>query len=148
MRFRKSSEDGILEADLTPMIDMTFQLIAFFMVLVNFSQTEADQKILLPESALAKPSDKPLEYPITIQLRQDGVVVYGGQELANMNRLRPYLVNERMILNGRDQSLSDATIIIRAHRLAKAGVVQELIQVCQEEQFVKFALRAKEDVGS
>ena len=43
------------EADLTPMIDMTFQLIAFFMVLVNFSETEADARVVLPESELAKP---------------------------------------------------------------------------------------------
>ena len=68
---------------------------------------------------------------------------YGGQELANMNRLRPYLVNERAILEGRDRPLSDATVIIRADRQAKAGVVQKLIQVCQEEQFEKFALRQR-----
>ena len=47
MRFRKRAESEILEGDLTPMIDMTFQLIAFFMVLINFSQTEPDQRILL-----------------------------------------------------------------------------------------------------
>ncbi len=146
MRFKKRTGSEILEGDLTPMIEMTFQLIAFFMVLINFSQTETDQRILLPESVLAKPPDQPLETPITIQLKKDGVVVYGGQELANLNRLRPYLVNERNILNGRERPLSDATIVIRAHQLAKAGVVQKLIQVCQEEQFVKFALRAKEEV--
>ena len=70
--FERESGSGILEGDLTPMIDMTFQLIAFFMVLINFSQTEADQRILLPESELAKPPDRPLEYPITIQLKEDG----------------------------------------------------------------------------
>ena len=36
----KSHEDDRADGDLTPMIDMTFQLIAFFMVLINF--TEAD----------------------------------------------------------------------------------------------------------
>ena len=142
MRFRKRRGE-ILEGDMTPMIDMTFQLIAFFMVLINFSQTEQDQRILLPDSVLAKPPDQPLQYPITIHLTREGRVRYGGQELANMNRLRPYLVNERSILDGRERPLSDATVIIRADRLAKAGVVQKLIQVCQEEQFVKFALRAK-----
>ncbi len=63
MRMRKRAESEILEGDLTPMIDMTFQLIAFFMVLINFSQTEADQRILLPESVLAKPPDRPLRVP-------------------------------------------------------------------------------------
>ncbi len=142
MRFRKRRGE-ILEGDMTPMIDMTFQLIAFFMVLINFSQTEQDQRILLPDSVLAKPPDQPLQYPITIHLTREGRVRYGGQELANMNRLRPYLVNERSILDGRERPLSDATVIIRADRLAKAGVVQKLIQVCQEEQFVKFALRQR-----
>lgn len=146
MRFQKRGESEILEGDLTPMIDMTFQLIAFFMVLINFSQTETDQRILLPESRLAKPPDQPREYPVIIQLQRDGTVIYGGQELASMNRLRPYLVNERTVLKGRDRPLSDATVIIRAHRHAKAGMVQELIQVCQEEQFVTFALRAKEEI--
>ena len=79
-------------------------------------------------------------------LQKNGKVVYGGQELANMNRLRPYLVNERSVLQGRDRPLSDATIVIRAHNEAKAGVVQQLIQVCQEEQFQQFALRAKEEI--
>ena len=142
MRFKKTTGSGILEGDLTPMIDMTFQLIAFFMVLINFSQTEADQNILLPESVLAKPPDHPVEFPITIQLKQDGGVIYGGQELASMQRLRPYLVNERSVLEGRDQ-VGDATVIIRAHRKAKAGDVQRLMELCQEEKFVKFKLRAK-----
>ena len=44
--------------------------------------------------------------------------------------------------------MEDATVIIRADRNAQTGRVQELIQVCQENDFEKFALRAKEDVGN
>ncbi len=44
-------------------------------------------------------------------------------------------------------TMSDATVVIRADRFAKAGVVQKLIQMCQEEKFEKFALRAQEEVG-
>ena len=32
----------MVELDYTPMIDMTFQLIAFFMILINFSDAETD----------------------------------------------------------------------------------------------------------
>ncbi|MDP6717396.1 MAG: biopolymer transporter ExbD, partial [Pirellulaceae bacterium] len=40
MKIKKGATNNILEGDLTPMIDMTFQLIAFFMVLINFTQSE------------------------------------------------------------------------------------------------------------
>jgi len=43
--------------------------------------------------------------------------------------------------------MTDSTVIIRADRYARAGVVQKLIQLCQEEQFEKFSLRAQEEVG-
>ena len=38
---------------MTPMIDMTFQLIAFFMVLINFTEADQNQAINLPSSELA-----------------------------------------------------------------------------------------------
>ena len=43
--------------DMTPMIDVTFQLIAFFMFVLNFSEVDQDQRINLPSSELARPPD-------------------------------------------------------------------------------------------
>jgi len=57
---------GFAEGDMTPMIDMTFQLIAFFMVLVNFADADQNERIRLPSSELAKPPDRPFESPITL----------------------------------------------------------------------------------
>ena len=41
--------------DMTPMIDVVFQLITFFMLVINFEQTEADERVKLPRDALARP---------------------------------------------------------------------------------------------
>ena len=131
---------------MTPMIDMAFQLIAFFMFAISFSQNEQDERVMLPDSVSARPANQPLKYPVILHLTRSGAVIYGGQELPNMDRLRPYLVNRRMVLQGRDRTMSDATVVIRADHFAKAGVVQKLIQMCREEKFEKFALR-QEDVG-
>lgn len=81
MRVAKKKSEGILEGDLTPMIDMTFQLIAFFMVLINFSQAEQNEKIQLPDSQLAKPPEGPLEFPITIHLTTDSTAIIGASEV-------------------------------------------------------------------
>jgi biopolymer transport protein ExbD len=129
------------EADMTPMIDMTFQLIAFFMVLINFSDAETNERIKLPASQLAKPPDAPLETPITLQVTQEGTVLYAAQELA-VNALKAPLLMEKNLLERQKKSASDATIIIRADGDTKTGVVQEVIKVSQEAGFEKFVMRA------
>jgi biopolymer transport protein ExbD len=143
----KKANSNIVEGDMTPMIDMTFQLIAFFMVLVNFTQSEQNERIMLPDSELAKPPDAPLEYPITLHLTKEGTVIVGGEEVP-ITGLQPYLSREANVLRIRGKPLSDATIIIRGHKDARTGKVQELIKECQMSNFEKFALRAKEDVGN
>ena len=62
----KSKKVDLAEGDLTPMIDMAFQLIAFFMVLINFAQTESNDRVKLPSSQLVKPPEAPLEFPICL----------------------------------------------------------------------------------
>lgn len=136
-----------IEIDYTPMIDMTFQLIAFFMILINFSEAEQDQRVQLPSSVLAKPPQAPLETPITIQMVKSGQIVMGGQLYPDANSIKPLLNNEKYVLESQDRSAADATIIIRAHRAAKTGLVQNVVKVCQEVGFEKFTLRAKSETG-
>ena len=146
MRIRPKKTSNDAQGDLTPMIDMTFQLIAFFMVLVNFSEADQDQRVQLPLSEIAKPPEAPLDDPIYIHMQADGTVIFAGEDLS-LEGLGVYLDREREILALNNKTAAEATVIIRADGAAPAGKVQELIQVCQKKKFEKFALRAKEDVG-
>ncbi len=144
MRIRPRGPQGIEEGDLTPMIDMTFQLIAFFMLVINFSDVEQDQRITLPASELAQPPEAPYDQPLTIHLTDDGRFVYAGKEHLELDRLRSALLREtQIILRHTSKSIADVTVIIRADESAKTGLVQEIIQTCQELEFEKFALRGK-----
>ena len=136
-----------VEIDYTPMIDMTFQLIAFFMILINFADGEQDQRVQLPKSVLAKPPQAPLETPITIQMVRTGQIVMGGELYSTAEAIKPLLSNEKYVLESQGKTVEDATIIIRAHRDAKTGQVQKIIKVCQEMGFQKFTLRAKSESG-
>ncbi len=129
---------------MTAMIDMVFQLIAFFMVLINFSQDDQNEKISLPESELAKPADGPLESPIVIHLDKDARVYMGANE-ATVDSVKVLLGTEVAVLKSNQKSAADGNIIIRAHRNAAGGKVQDLIAKCQEMGFEKFALRVKEE---
>lgn len=143
MRVKRAKVD-LAEGDLTPMIDMTFQLIAFFMVLINFAQTEANDKVKLPSSQLVKPPEALIEFPIILHIAKDGMIYLGGDDYT-VETLRLGLSQELSVIKVEGKSVNDANVVIRAHRDAAAGDVQEVIRVAQEQQFENFALRVKED---
>ena len=136
----------ITEMDMTPMIDMTFQLIAFFMMLINFAEGDQNERIQLPASELAKPAVSPLESPITLHVTDDDSVIIGGQEIS-VDGLKPFLDREASVLTMRGKSPAVATVIIRGDMDAKTITVQDVIKACQLSRFEKFVLRAKEERG-
>jgi biopolymer transport protein ExbD len=132
------------EADMTPMIDMTFQLIAFFMILLNFAEGDQDQRIKLPSSELAKPPDTAHDAPLILQLTEKGEVLYAGDPVP-LSDMTSHLRREAEILKRQQKSVADTSVIIRADRGTKTGLVQELIKKCQEQKFEKFSLRARQE---
>src|SRR4029453_13636302 len=131
MRLRRRDVGPGAEPDMTPMIDVTFQLIAFFMFVLRFSNAEVNERIRLPASELAKPADAPLAEPITLLLTKEGTVLYAGEELPVPRRIAP-LRREKELLERLKKPVSEATIVIRADGETKAGMAQELIRIGQE----------------
>lgn len=144
MRIRRA-DTSITEGDWTPMIDMTFQLVAFFMVVLNFSEADQDDRVALPQSVLAKPPEVPLQDPLTIHLTPRGTAIFAGEEVDD-TVLQRLLRREIEVMTLAKRSAADATIIIRASAQSATGRVQQIIQLCQREKFEKFALRAREQV--
>ena len=142
MKFKRQSA-GAAQGDLTPMIDMTFQLIAFFMVLINFTEADTNERIKLPTSEIVKPPDGPMEEPIFLHLTEEGSVILGGVE-TSIENAKANLIVEANILKRKSSSPADATVIVRGDANVPAGEVQKLIQICQEAEFETFALRAEE----
>ena len=142
MRFVRH-EVSLTGMDMTPMIDVTFQLIAFFMFVLNFSEVDQDQRVNLPSSELARPPEVAYDEPLTLQLTADETIIFAG-DILTRDSLKSALLREAQIIKAHpDKDVSDVTVIIRADRFAKAGKVQELIQICQEAEFDTFALRGK-----
>lgn len=139
---RSHRVDG--EGDLTPMIDMVFQLVAFFMVLINFSQVEQAEVIKLPYSELVKPPEEARENILTLQIKKDGNVILGG-ETVEMEGTERKLRQEIGAIREKKMKPSETVVIIRADGSAKHGDVQRLVEICQGVQFQHFALRATQE---
>ena len=144
MRIVRSKMATSAEMDMTPMIDVTFQLIAFFMFVLNFSEVDTDQRINLPASELARPPDAPYSQPLTVQMTADDTILFAGDEMLP-DALQSALMREAQIIMAYpNKKLSDVTVVLRADRAAKTGKVQEIIQMCQKAGFDMFALRGKQ----
>lgn len=147
MKFGKLKTE-LFEGDLTPMIDLTFQLIAFFMLLINFSETDRAEEITLPTSVLAVPPEERPDYQIILNLEPNGSVKFQGQQIDQIDSLRPIFVQE--VNNAAREGVNnpgEIAVIIRAHQDTPTGLVQKLIMKCQDEKLESFSLRVKEQIN-
>ncbi|MFM7107485.1 MAG: ExbD/TolR family protein [Planctomycetaceae bacterium] len=144
MARKSGGEPSKTDIDMTPMIDVTFQLITFFVFTLNFSEAVRDDRIQLPMSQLAKPPESPPPDPVALQVMQDGRIIYAGEPVA-MQDIGAYLENEKRVLLSAGKEPSGATVVVRGHKNAKTGMVQDLVKACQEKGFERFVLRAEYD---
>lgn len=154
----KSSGSAAPDVDMTPMIDIVFQLIAFFMVITNFEQQQADERVTLPKDQLARPPEVKRENALTLnfgfekdkegQIIDPTPYIFFGDEKVTVEQCGTRLKQESQFYQTIGTDLADVTVEIRADAGVKSGLVQELIQKCQEDGvgFQRFALKATQKV--
>lgn len=150
----KPTVASVPEIDMTPMIDIVFQLITFFMVINNFDQNEADERVTLPKDQLAKPPAVKRKDSFTLNFGFDrdttGKItdptpyLFFGDERIPLGQVRSRLQQESQFFQVIGSKLEDVTVEIRADAEVQSGMIQELIQMCQEDRisFQRFALKA------
>jgi biopolymer transport protein ExbD len=72
----KRAKRPSLEMDLTPLIDMVFLLLVFFLVTSTFKKDELALLLKLPKTEKGEGSEKKLEQ-LTIELSQDEIAING-----------------------------------------------------------------------
>ena len=70
--------------------------------------------------------------------------LFFGDERLTLDQVRPRLRQESQFYSAIGTKLEDVTVEIRADAQIQSGMVQELIQMCQEQgiEFQRFALKA------
>jgi biopolymer transport protein ExbD len=72
------NESEAAEVPLTPLIDVVFLLLIFFLVATTFSRREVDERVRLPEG-VRREAPRAAEEAFVINLRREGVLVVDGR---------------------------------------------------------------------
>ena len=122
IQLHKGRALGLL--DLTPMIDMVFNLLVFFMVVSHFASAERDMKVELPTGSEAMPlTAKPKE--IFVNIDQSGRFFVRAREVTQ--RELGELLRAAAINNPANQS-----VVIRADKRAAWDFVATAMRLCNE----------------
>lgn len=114
--------------DLTPVIDMVFMLLIFFLVATTFQQAEREMKIALPHASAAGPISLSLR-EIVVNVDATGRIVVNGRDLS-VDRLKEMIADavkdnpEQKVTVRGDRAASYASIV-QALDACKASGIQE-----------------------
>ncbi len=112
------------QVDLTPVIDIVFLLLIFFLVATTFAQQEREMKIVLPEAASAGPISSVLR-EVVINVDADGEVIVAGRVLGD-DELRT-LVRDALAQNPRQK------VTVRGDQSVSYGRIAQVLDICRQE---------------
>jgi biopolymer transport protein ExbD len=136
----KKPKDTLQDAppiDMTPMIDVVFQLIIFFMIAIDLSQEDLSE-LTLPMSRVAV-KDEAEEGRLYVNVIRSGDMEYKRQPYS-LDALKTQLIT-RVDLPMKDgkpardeMGLAERPILIRADHASEFKHVQKVMQICAEKE--------------
>lgn len=141
------------EPDLTPLLDIVFQLITFFMLLINFSSENYDVHVRLPVAGSARPMDETqavTDDKLVLNIDRQGHLLAEGKSMFLQQGIgyikhQAELINFNLKAAGQKPKADGAlptTVILRADKDTAFTNLYSFITACQSHGFRKFALKA------
>jgi biopolymer transport protein ExbD len=141
------------EPNLTPLLDVVFQLITFFMLVINFSSENYDQRVRLPVAESAVPvaeEARVSEDRLVLNVDKDGHLLIGGEvqplhKAIQTIKHQADLVKLNLKAAGTKPDPTGTLptmIILRGDRDATFSSLNSLIKACESQGFKKFQFKA------
>lgn len=124
---RKNGQGILSNLDLTPVVDVVFNLLIFFALSLNFAAQTSGIKVKLPKATAA---EQVRTKDITINLTSDGRIFY-NDEVTNNNKLVEKL---------KATENKDILVIIKADNDINHGLVVETMDLVKSNGFSRLAI--------
>lgn|SRR5690606_19709442 len=122
MLLKSRPRDEGVSVDLTPVIDMVFLLLIFFLVATTFHQTEREMQIALPFAQSAGPVSAALR-EIIVNVDVDGNIIVAGRQV-DADALGEMI--EQAVAANPEQKVT-----VRGDRRAAYGKIVAVLDVCK-----------------
>jgi biopolymer transport protein ExbD len=135
------------EPNLTPILDMVFQLVTFFMLVITFQTAALDTSLQLPVIGSALPIESGEHDVLVLNIMRDGKLrMYGEIRdvekcIAQEARIARQSAGGASSKSGASNELP-TTVVIRADRTTPYHFIHLVIQACQSHGFRNFQYRA------
>jgi len=142
MNFRKRSKAELPQFQITPMIDVVFLLLCFFITTAVFSQWEYEVDLTLPTAKTGKMPDR-LPGEIIINIAQSGRITVNQQEL-DMPTLQDRLTRLARYYPGQP-------VILRSDAQTPVSHLVRVIDACRQADIWNFSIATRDpaaDAGS
>lgn len=135
------------EPNLTPILDMVFQLITFFMLVINFKAASLDMSVQLPVIGSALPTESGERDVLILNVMPNGKLRMYGEERDVASCIAQEARSARQSAGGGSSKAGigielPTTVIIRADRTTPYHYIHQVIQTCQAHGFRNFQYRA------
>jgi biopolymer transport protein ExbD len=141
------------EPNLTPLLDVVFQLITFFMLVINFSSENYDQRVRLPIAESAVPVGEEArvsEDRLVLNVDKEGHLLIGG-EVQPLHKAIQTIKHQADLVKLNLKAMGTkpdptgtlpTTIILRVDKEAAFSSLISLIKACETQGFRKFSFKA------
>lgn len=146
MRKRAQSDDDEVKVDMTPMIDVVFNLIIFFMLVTQMVTLERAE-LELPQADQAQEDQSVDKKRLIINIHKNGRVEISGR-IHTEEEVKNVLIEEAGKTSDRDQEgFSKRTVLIRADVETPYRFIQKIMEMCAKQKIYRISFGAKMEDG-
>jgi biopolymer transport protein ExbD len=145
-----SSSPERADPNLTPILDMVFQLITFFMLVINFKTASMDLSLRLPAVGTARPVELKNPDLLVLNVDRSGSLRSFGR-LVSATEIPQYIKTEATVswqaARRSDSALKfgdelPSMVVIRADKATPFTLLYHVLSNCQEFGYRNFSLKA------
>ena len=129
MDFTKNIQDSELNLDLTPIVDVVFNLLIFFALSLNFSEITSSLNIKLPK---AKSSEVITDKQIIVSIERGNKI--------SINDHAVFLDQISTLLSGENRN---KVVVIKADETIDHGFVVQIMDIIKQSGFKKLGIAVK-----